>query len=88
MVQLVRFGLDQLSEIGRCDNMQSINIGGCGNMLSAYTASASMQHADPEQLQNVEQLQEQVSESSNTRLKPRLEGKQRSIDHHHHQYKC
>ena len=26
----------------------------------------------------------QVSESSNTRLKPRLEGKQRLIDHHHH----
>ena len=26
----------------------------------------------------------QVSESLNTRLKPRLEGKQRSIDHHHH----
>ena len=26
----------------------------------------------------------QVSESLNTRLKPRLEGKQRPIDHHHH----
>jgi len=31
----------------------------------------------------------QVSESSNTRLKLRLEGKQRSINHHHHHgYKC
>ena len=38
-----------------------------------------------EQLQNVEQMQ-QVSESSNARLKPRLEGKQRSIDHHGQQY--
>ena len=62
-------------------------------MLSAGAACTSMQRADPKQLQNVEQLQQatcQVSESSNrnARLKPKLEGKQRSIDHHHHGYKC
>ena len=37
--------------------MQLINIGGC-NMLSARAACASMQLVDPEQLQNVEQLQQ------------------------------
>ena len=45
-------------------------------MLSARAVCASMQRADLEQLQNVQQQQQ---ESSNTRLKPRLEGKQRSI---------
>ena len=55
---MVQFGLEQLSELGRCGNMRSINIGGCGNMLSARAACASMQHVDLEQLQNIEQLQQ------------------------------
>ena len=49
---------DQLSELGGCGNMRSINIGGCGNVLLARVVCASMQRADPEQLQNVEQLQQ------------------------------
>ena len=58
MVQLVWFGPDQLSELGGCGNMRSINIGGCGNVLLARVACASMQRVDPEQLQNIEQLQQ------------------------------
>ena len=38
--------------------MRSCDIGGGGNMLSARAVCASVQRADPEQLQNVEKLQQ------------------------------
>ena len=43
---------------GGCGNMRLSNIGGCGNMLLARAACESMQRADPEQLQNVEKVQQ------------------------------
>ena len=48
MVRLVQFGPDQLLELGGCRNMQSINIGGCGDILSACAVCASVQRADPD----------------------------------------
>ena len=38
-----------------CDRLV---IGGCGNMQSVHAVCASMEHADLEQLQNIEQLQQ------------------------------
>ena len=86
MVQLVRFEPDQLLELGGCGNMRSINIGGCGGILSARVECASVQRVDLDHssCRTSNSCNKQVSESSNARLKPRLKGKQRSIDHHQH----
>ena len=51
---LGRTNFRSLVSVAICD----CDIGGCGNMVSARATCASVQCANPEQLQNVKQLQQ------------------------------
>ena len=68
---LGRTNFRSLLGVAICDR----DIGGCGNMLSARAACGSS-------CRTSKSCNKQLSGSSNARIKPRLKGKQRSIDHH------